>query len=102
MFESPHRRDNPLTGDWILVSPHRAKQPWLGQKKKTPPDNLSPYDPEWILHAHFYPPLLRSAAIRKFMAGCEMLVMPQRDMTAELAAERLRSFPDTLSRARAK
>lgn len=47
--------------------------------------------PEWVLHAHFYPPLLRSATVRKFMVGFEMLAMPQRDITPEIAAERLRS-----------
>ncbi|MGD0095579.1 MAG: UDP-glucose--hexose-1-phosphate uridylyltransferase [Terracidiphilus sp.] len=41
-------------------------------------------------HAHFYPPLLRSATVRKFMVGFEMLAMPQRDITPESAAERLR------------
>jgi len=46
--------------------------------------------PEWHLHAHFYPPLLRSATIRKFMVGYEMLATPQRDITPESAAERLR------------
>ena len=46
--------------------------------------------PEWHLHAHFYPPLLRSATIRKFMVGYEMLGMPQRDITAEEAASKLR------------
>jgi UDPglucose--hexose-1-phosphate uridylyltransferase len=46
---------------------------------------------EWHLHAHFYPPLLRSATVRKFLVGYEMLGMPQRDITAELAAERLRA-----------
>ncbi len=49
--------------------------------------------PEWVLHAHFYPPLLRSATVRKFMVGYEMLAMPQRDITAESAAERLRALP---------
>jgi UDPglucose--hexose-1-phosphate uridylyltransferase len=48
--------------------------------------------PEWHFHAHFYPPLLRSATIRKFMVGFEMLGMPQRDITAETAAERLREL----------
>jgi UDPglucose--hexose-1-phosphate uridylyltransferase len=48
--------------------------------------------PEWHLHAHFYPPLLRSATVRKFMVGFEMLGTPQRDITPELAAERLRSL----------
>jgi UDPglucose--hexose-1-phosphate uridylyltransferase len=47
---------------------------------------------EWHLHAHFYPPLLRSAKIRKFMVGYEMLGMPQRDITAEVAAGRLREL----------
>ena len=46
--------------------------------------------PEWHLHAHFYPPLLRSARVRKFMVGYEMLGTPQRDITAEAAASRLR------------
>jgi len=44
------------------------------------------------LHAHYYPPLLRSATVRKFMVGFEMLSMPQRDITAELAAARLREM----------
>lgn len=48
--------------------------------------------PEWHFHAHFYPPLLRSATIRKFMVGFEMLGTPQRDITAESAAERLREL----------
>jgi UDPglucose--hexose-1-phosphate uridylyltransferase len=56
----------------------------------------SPFDgsehPEWHFHAHFYPPLLRSATVRKFMVGFEMLGTPQRDITAELAAEKLRSL----------
>lgn len=49
--------------------------------------------PEWVLHAHFYPPLLRSATVKKFMVGFEMLAMPQRDITPEAAAERLHSLP---------
>jgi UDPglucose--hexose-1-phosphate uridylyltransferase len=44
----------------------------------------------WHMHAHFYPPLLRSATVRKFMVGFEMLGGPQRDITPESAAERLR------------
>ena len=47
---------------------------------------------EFHFHAHFYPPLLRSAAVRKFMVGYEMLASPQRDITAELAAQRLRDI----------
>ena len=46
--------------------------------------------PHWHFHAHFYPPLLRSATIRKFMVGYELLGSPQRDITAESAAETLR------------
>jgi UDPglucose--hexose-1-phosphate uridylyltransferase len=46
---------------------------------------------EWHFHAHFYPPLLRSATVRKFLVGYEMLGMPQRDITPEAAAERLRA-----------
>lgn len=54
--------------------------------------------PEWHLHAHYYPPLLRSATVRKFMVGFELLASPQRDLTAESAAERLRSLDDKLYR----
>ena len=49
--------------------------------------------PEFHLHAHFYPPLLRSATIKKFMVGYEMLGMPQRDLTPETAARWLREVP---------
>ena len=45
---------------------------------------------EWQMHGHFYPPLLRSATIKKFMVGFEMLGSPQRDLTPEAAAGRLR------------
>ncbi|AKA39667.1 galactose-1-phosphate uridylyltransferase [Yersinia ruckeri] len=48
----------------------------------------------WQLHAHFYPPLLRSATVRKFMVGYEMLAESQRDLTAEQAAEHLRAVSD--------
>jgi UDPglucose--hexose-1-phosphate uridylyltransferase len=57
------------------------------------PTDGAPY-PEWHLHAHFYPPLLRSAAVRKFMVGYELLGQPQRDILPELAAERLRGTPE--------
>ena len=46
--------------------------------------------PEWTLHLHFYPPLLRSATVRKFMVGFELLGSPQRDLTPETAASTLR------------
>ncbi|MGQ0285715.1 galactose-1-phosphate uridylyltransferase [Pasteurellaceae bacterium 22721_9_1] len=48
----------------------------------------------WQLHAHFYPPLLRSATVRKFMVGYEMLAESQRDLTAEQAAERLSNLSE--------
>ncbi len=50
--------------------------------------------PEWHLHAHFYPPLLRSATVKKFMVGYEMLATPQRDITPEEGADRLRRLPE--------
>lgn len=49
MFNAPHRRLNPLTNEWVLVSPHRAQRPWLGQVEKTPPENLPAYDPACYL-----------------------------------------------------
>jgi UDPglucose--hexose-1-phosphate uridylyltransferase len=49
--------------------------------------------PRQHFHAHYYPPLLRSATVRKFMVGFELLAMPQRDITAEAAAARLREMP---------
>jgi UDPglucose--hexose-1-phosphate uridylyltransferase len=56
--------------------------------------------PHWQLHAHFYPPLLRSATVKKFMVGYEMLAEPQRDLTAEQAAERLRTLAEIHYKAR--
>lgn len=49
--------------------------------------------PEWHFHMHFYPPLLRSATVKKFMVGYEMLGNPQRDITPEASAEKLRGLP---------
>jgi UDPglucose--hexose-1-phosphate uridylyltransferase len=48
--------------------------------------------PEWHMHMHFYPPLLRSATVKKFMVGYEMMANPQRDITPEQAAFRLKSL----------
>ncbi|NVJ46964.1 MAG: UDP-glucose--hexose-1-phosphate uridylyltransferase [Cytophagia bacterium] len=50
--------------------------------------------PEWHMHMHFYPPLLRSATVKKFMVGFEMLANPQRDITAEYSAQVLRDLPE--------
>jgi UDPglucose--hexose-1-phosphate uridylyltransferase len=63
------------------------------------PSDGNPY-PAWHLHAHYYPPLLRSATVRKFMVGYEMLAMPQRDLTPESAADRLRSMSEVHYRVR--
>lgn len=49
----------------------------------------------WVLHAHFYPPLLRSASVKKFMVGYEMLAESQRDLSPELAADILRKCDDS-------
>jgi UDPglucose--hexose-1-phosphate uridylyltransferase len=65
----------------------------------------APYNGEtagWQLHAHIYPPLLRSAEVRKFLVGYEMLAEPQRDLTAEQAAQRLRAQPEVRFDSRAK
>ena len=48
----------------------------------------------WQLHAHFFPPLLRSATVRKFMVGYEMMAEAQRDLTPEHAADRLRGLSE--------
>ena len=48
--------------------------------------------PEWDFHIHFLPPLLRSATVRKFMVGFELMAEAQRDITPEQAAERLREL----------
>jgi UDPglucose--hexose-1-phosphate uridylyltransferase len=48
---------------------------------------------EWQFHMHFYPPLLRSATIKKFMVGYELMANPQRDITTETSASILRELP---------
>jgi UDPglucose--hexose-1-phosphate uridylyltransferase len=57
------------------------------------PTDGNPHD-EWHFHIHYYPPLLRSATVKKFMVGYEMLGMSQRDITAEGAAKQLRELPE--------
>ena len=65
------------------------------------PFDLDDHDAtHWQLHAHFYPPLLRSATVRKFMVGFEMLAEAQRDLTPEQAAQQLRAAGDVHYRTR--
>ena len=75
--------------DNLFATPFPYSMGWHG----------APYDDDadgaWLLHAHLYPPLLRSATIRKFMVGYELMAESQRDLTAEDAAARLRAQPTT-------
>lgn len=71
--------------DRLFATPMPYSMGWHGA-----PFGGGPTD-HWILHGHTFPPLLRSATIRKHMAGYELLAEPQRDLTAETAAERLRA-----------
>ncbi|MFO7323867.1 MAG: galactose-1-phosphate uridylyltransferase, partial [Chloroflexota bacterium] len=47
--DHPHRRLNPLTGDYVLVSPHRTKRPWQGQVERRPADGRPAFDPACYL-----------------------------------------------------
>jgi len=69
-----------------ICSRRRSRTPWDFHQK---PTDGSAHE-EWHLHAHYFPPLLRSATIQKFMVGYELLGSPQRDVTPESAANRLR------------
>ncbi|GMN10738.1 UDP-glucose--hexose-1-phosphate uridylyltransferase [Croceitalea sp. MTPC9] len=64
--------------------------PYSSGIHQAPTDGLE--HPEWHFHMSFYPPLLRSATVKKFMVGYEMFANPQRDITAEMAAVRLREL----------
>lgn len=70
----------------------RTSFPYSAGIHQAPTDGV--LHPEWHLHLHFYPPLLRSATVRKFMVGYEMLAEPQRDLTPEAAAARLRDVAE--------
>ncbi|MBU0558824.1 MAG: UDP-glucose--hexose-1-phosphate uridylyltransferase [Bacteroidetes bacterium] len=64
--------------------------PYSAGIHQSPSDNNE--HPEWHFHMHFYPPLLRSATIKKFMVGYEMLANPQRDILPEYTADVLRNL----------
>lgn len=49
LFSQPHRRYNPLTNEWLLVSPQRTQRPWLGQVEKLPAEARPAYDPNCYL-----------------------------------------------------
>jgi UDPglucose--hexose-1-phosphate uridylyltransferase len=67
--------------------------PYSAGMHQSPTDGAE--HPEWDWHMHFYPPLLRSAEVKKFMVGYEMLATPQRDITPESSAARLRAVSET-------
>ncbi len=71
----------------------RIPFPYSSGLHQSPTDGAA--HPEAHFHMHFYPPLLRSATVRKFMVGYELLAEPQRDLTPEAAARRLRELPET-------
>ena len=92
------RSDNALLADMLKRLTLRYDNlfetpfPYTMGFHQRPTDGAS--HPHWHFHGHFYPPLLRSATVRKFMVGFEMLGSPQRDITPESAAERLRELPE--------
>ncbi|KAG7266259.1 hypothetical protein CRUP_008598 [Coryphaenoides rupestris] len=111
----PHCQERVVvqSSDWLAVVPYWATWPYQtmllprrrhilrltdltpDERKGAPTGpHLSGGVDHWQLHAHYYPPLLRSASIRKFMVGYEMLAQEQRDLTPEQAAERLRNVSD--------
>ncbi len=73
--------------DNLFAAPFPYSMGWHGAPGREDPAG------HWQVHAHFYPPLLRSASVRKWMVGYEMLADVQRDLTPEEAAERLRAQP---------
>jgi UDPglucose--hexose-1-phosphate uridylyltransferase len=110
-FETMVVSARPLTGLDELTEPERDALGDILKRITTRYDNLFqvsfPYSmgfhqrpvdgtphQEWHLHIHFYPPLLRSATVRKFMVGYELLALPQRDITPESAAARLREMSE--------
>jgi len=74
----------------VLDKVFNASFPYSSGIHQAPTDNLA--HPEWCMHMSFYPPLLRSATVKKFMVGYEMFGEPQRDITPEMAADQLKSL----------
>ncbi len=79
--DHPHRRHNPLTGEWILVSPQRTQRPWQGQVEKPPPDERPAYDP----HCYLCPGNSRAGGVRN----------PQYDSTFVFTNDFAALLPDT-------
>ena len=92
---APSGADEPGPGDVVGPTTGAAGVPGSAgsgaEGSSDPSPRAAPYA-HWQLHAHFYPPLLRSATVRKFMVGFEMLAESQRDLTPESAAQRLREL----------
>jgi UDPglucose--hexose-1-phosphate uridylyltransferase len=88
-YDALFRVPFPYSMGWhprLSRAPDRASGPHLGHAG----GGVTMAEAAWTLHAHFYPPLLRSATVRKFQVGFEMFGMLQRDLTPEAAAARLR------------
>jgi UDPglucose--hexose-1-phosphate uridylyltransferase len=87
----------PYSMGWHGAPFPSPKTPWVSKVNRQKDQEAKPLGVEdnehWQLHAHFYPPLLRSATVKKFLVGYEMLGEAQRDLTAEQAADRLRTLP---------
>ncbi|XP_056875404.1 galactose-1-phosphate uridylyltransferase isoform X2 [Takifugu flavidus] len=108
------------SSDWLVLVPYWATWPYqtlllprrhilriteltAEERKGAPTGPLLKEDhSHWQLHAHYYPPLLRSATVKKFMVGYELLAQEQRDLTPEQAAEKLRNLPEEHYRTREK
>ncbi|MEM9896078.1 MAG: UDP-glucose--hexose-1-phosphate uridylyltransferase [Bacteroidota bacterium] len=88
------RRDFAVALSWLTIrydNLFKTSFPYSAGIHQAPTDGKK--YPEWHWHMSFYPPLLRSATVKKFMVGYEMFANPQRDITAEQAADRLRELP---------
>lgn len=92
-FQTQEVRDYAEAIQWITRTYDKlfdCSFPYSAGIHQAPTDEQA--HPEWIFHMHFYPPLLRSASVKKFMVGYEMLGNPQRDFTPEYAAKMLKKI----------